>query len=583
MKLSRTIVGVLAAASTLVGALTEEQRVQDFQAVSAIFAKSYAPANWKIQVFGVNIFENGEWLKRVRAAKNDLEHTKILMEYVGSLQDTHSQLYMQSNFVADLGFYADLYDGKAVIDLLDRSIIPASRYPFVVGDEFVSIDGRPALEVAAELAKEQGWGNPRAALRAAIQRITYRQQAEHPLVVDLPEESTVVIRRQNGALETYKVRWAKTGYGIRDLGASASPRSLSKGLLLSEAGTTPEPEVDLISEKRRLQYAARLAKVSDRRVSLPKPFVRTEDGRLEKLESVRGFGRTTPVWTAPAGFVQRLGRNSTDVFYSGTYVSDGQRIGIIRMRDFSFLTNSQLNQLANEINFMNNNTDGLVVDVMRNPGGYDCAVVETTAMLVPGKFLVDGVSIRPSLSWITYFDNLLLDAEFFEDPQYVIDTWKFQRDLVIAAFGNGRGMTGAIPSCALDFTEPSYSFAYRKPLIVLVDDFSTSAADAFPGMMQDNKRGKLVGMRTNGAGGNVTAVNAGPWSETSTSYTESIAIRAEERKYDGFPASRFIENVGVRPEIELDYMTMENLLNGGRPFVTAFTKIIVDEIRAARP
>lgn len=584
MKFTNAIGGLLAVAGTLAGALTEDQRVQDFQALSAIYAKSYAPANWKIQALGVNIFDTADWLKRVRAAKSDLEHTKILMEYAGSFQDTHTQVLMQSNFYADLGFYCDLYDGKAIIDLIDRALLPARSYPFVTGDEFVSIDGRPALEVARELMKEQGWGNPRAALRMALDRVTFRQQAEHPLAVDLPEESTVVIRRQNGELATYKIKWDRLGFPIRDLGAAASPRTLSKGLRMSEVDATGVDAIlDLGSERGRRLYSAKMARLPESRLRLQKTEIVNEDGTRAPLDSVRGYGRSAPVWTPPQGFQQRLGRGGNDTFYSGTYVADGLRIGYVRMKDFLYLTNAQLSQLATEINFFNNNTDGLVVDVMRNNGGYDCAVVETAAMLIPGRFQVDGVSIRPSLSWITYFDQLLLLAEIFEDPQYVIDSYKFQRDLVVSAFGNGRGMTGSIPSCSLDFNEVSYSFAYRKPLIVLVDDFSTSAADAFPAMMQDNKRGKLVGMRTNGAGGNVFSVNAGPWSETSTSYTESLMVRSTERTYEGFPKSPFVENVGVRPDIELDYMTIDNVLNGGRSFVQAFTRIIVDEIRAAQP
>lgn len=46
----------------------------------------------------------------------------------------------------------------------------------------------------------------------------------------------------------------------------------------------------------------------------------------------------------------------------------------------------------------------------------------------------------------------------------------------------------------------------------------------------------------------------------------------------GFLTTQYIENVGVRPDIELDYMTTENLLQFGVPFVNAFTKIISDEI-----
>jgi len=570
------IVLILAAACLpTLAALTEQQRVQDFEALAGIYAKSYGAANWKIAALNINIFDTSEWLKRVRAAKNDLEHVQILMEYAASFQDTHTAVSLPSNFLADLGFYCDLYDGKVYIDVIDRALLPQRDYPFAIGDELVSIDNTPALELAAHLARGSGWGNPRAAQRFAIQGLTFRAQSQYPLAVNLPDESSVTIRRQSGELEVYVIPWNKSGFPLRDLGAASSSFAVSQSAIETEELPADRPAW------RRLFFERRLTRLPASRQWFPKRSIRNEDGSRSTLESIRGFGRQTPIWALPAGFQQRLGRNSNDAFFTGTYIADGLRIGFIRLRDFTFFTGFQLNQLSSEINFMNNNTDGLVVDVMRNPGGFDCATAEAAAMLIPGGFRVGGVSVRPSLSWITDYDNALLEAEFFGDPDYIIETLRFQRDLMIGAFSNGRGMTGSIPSCSLDFDDISYSFAYRKPLILLVDDFSTSAADSFASLIQDNQRGKLIGTRTNGAGGNVTDTRSGPWSETFTSFTESVLLRDRAIETADFGSTIYVENVGVRPDLILDYMTTENLRSQGRPFVEAFTKVIVDEIRAA--
>ena len=565
------------------GTLTEEQRVQDFQTLAGIYAKSYAPANWKILALGVNLFETDKWVKRVRAAKSDLEHVQILIEYGASLQDTHTGVSMLSNYLADLGFYCDLYDGKIMIDRIDRFLLPTRNYPFVVGDEFVSLDGRPVMDIAQELLKVEGWGNPRAALRYAIQGITLRPQASRPFAVDLPNESSAVIRRQDGTLETYKIKWDKTGLAIRNLGVAGTPGALSSGLQLNMSSEIEKSPLEDRPAWNKLFYTSRITRLAKDRVRPLRAMIQSEDGEKTSFQAVRGFGSRDPIWTPPAGFQLRQGRFSTHFFYSGTYLSDGQRIGYLRIPTFDFASNTQLNQLANEIVYFNNNTDGLVVDVMRNPGGRACSAVNAAAMLIPGTFNQIGFSIRPSLAWITLYDEAVIESEFFEDPQYVIDTLTFQRQLLLDAFNNGRGMTGSIPFCGLDFNLRSQSFAYQKPMITLIDDFSTSGADHFPAMLQDNKRGKLVGMRSNGAGGSVITTTAGGWSEVSTGLTESVMVRLEERSYPGFPKSTFIENVGVRPEIELDYMTVANLRNAGQPFVEAFTKIIVDEIKASKP
>jgi len=47
----------------------------------------------------------------------------------------------------------------------------------------------------------------------------------------------------------------------------------------------------------------------------------------------------------------------------------------------------------------------------------------------------------------------------------------------------------------------------------------------------------------------------------------------------GYPTSHYIENAGVHPDVEYDYMTRENLLQRGLPFVNAFTAAIRQDIR----
>jgi C-terminal processing protease CtpA/Prc len=120
---------------------------------------------------------------------------------------------------------------------------------------------------------------------------------------------------------------------------------------------------------------------------------------------------------------------------------------------------------------------------------------------------------------------------------------------------------------------------FTKPLIILIDEFSISAADIFPSMMQDNARGILVGMRTSGGGGSVSSYYAGFYSEGTASNTNSLVVRKEPVVTEEYPAAPFVENIGARPDIKLDYMKRENLMDGGRTFVSEFTGIILNQIR----
>ena len=101
-------------------------------------------------------------------------------------------------------------------------------------------------------------------------------------------------------------------------------------------------------------------------------------------------------------------------------------------------------------------------------------------------------------------------------------------------------------------------------------------------MLQDNGRGLLVGWRTNGMGGsnslNIQRFQVGDYSEGDTGITLSLMVRKAPVITPDFPPTQYIENVGVRPDVAIDYMTRDNLVNAGRTFVQAFTDVIVQQI-----
>jgi C-terminal processing protease CtpA/Prc len=114
---------------------------------------------------------------------------------------------------------------------------------------------------------------------------------------------------------------------------------------------------------------------------------------------------------------------------------------------------------------------------------------------------------------------------------------------------------------------------------MLIDEFSTSTADSVPSMIQDARRGLLYGKRTNGAGGNNTSFDGGPYSEGVTGMTLALQVRSNSIATTDYPVSNLIENVGVRPDFEADYMTKDNLLQSGFPFVNDLLQHTVSVIR----
>jgi hypothetical protein len=52
--------------------------------------------------------------------------------------------------------------------------------------------------------------------------------------------------------------------------------------------------------------------------------------------------------------------------------------------------------------------------------------------------------------------------------------------------------------------------------------------------------------------------------------------------FSGYPYTEYIENVGVWPDVPIEYMTRDNLLQNGVPFLTSVLQHLAYEIRKIR-
>ena len=556
--------------------LTTEQKLADFQQTAGVFVKGYGPLDWKKKLFNFDLLDTAPWAAKVRATTNDLEFFETMIAYLNSLTDAHSGYYMPSTFVARLNFSVDIYDGMLLVDFINRTRLPADEYPFAVGYELVSIDGQDAAKLLDFYTQYNSAANPRSTRRNAAALITTRPQQIIPSAPNVPEVSTVVFRRFDGNTETYRIRWNRSGLAWDGKGKLPVPRASIPGHSPTSSQAAGDPETDP-------------GMPAPESPSWMAPLERLWNCRLPEPRTVLNFGSIIPVFQGglPGTFVQRLGRLPTDFFFTGTYHSGGQRIGFIRIPSYAPADpNAALLQFASEIAFMQENTDGLVIDETRNPGGSVAYMHALLSYLHRETFRAMAFEVRATSSWIVSISSAYESAKAQGAPNEILDLFLKIQDALIAANRSGRGLTTPIPLDDITLErEPRRDrngnlLSYTKPLIVLIDEFSASGGDAFAAVIQDNGRGPLFGYRTMGAGGNVTEWDAGSYSEGGATLTESLMSRASERAGEaGYPSSRYIENVGVRPDIEYDYMTRENLFRSGRAFVDAFTGAIVEQIR----
>ena len=397
-----------------------------------------------------------------------------------------------------------------------------------------------------------------------------------PHVSGLGDAAAIVVRlASTGAENTYSIQWTKTGIPIDSQGSVPSlgfRRGLSLSGDLSPNGSTAmkaAPTIYQIGETTAAdntlpEYMQPIMPLLN--ASVPKDYY-----------SVLNFGGKFPIYAPPPGFTLRLGAQSTDFFLSGTYAVNGVRIGLIRIPTMSPPNVSlALQQLDTEIAYFNDNTDGLVVDVMRNPGGTVSFVESIAQRFIPTPFRTLGYEIRATGAWLFSFASQLNAARASNAPPQIIENLQNNFNEVLRAYNEKRGRSGPV---SLNLTgslilSPT-PVAYKKPLMVLVDEFSASGADAFPAILQDNHRGPLFGMRTMGAGGTVTSFTGTAYTESIIRITTSLMNRANPVVTGEFPPAPYVENIGVRPDIVEDYMTRANLIGSGAPYVQAFDLVCI--------
>jgi hypothetical protein len=498
----------------------------------------------------------------VAASKTDLEFYDLMSEYVASLNDAHSGYTLPSSYTASLNFYVDLYDGKALVDYINRTRLPASEFGFVTGYELVSIDGVAAQSLIDKYMRYNIAANPRSTRRLAAELVTFRPQQLIAAAPEVPEISTVVFRRPDGKLETYRIPWARAGLPLVSVGKFTTPKAAR---LTAEADDErPPDDPDPMQVIERLQNC----RLPDR--------------------GVLNFGSAWPIFAnaLPADFTLRLGSSPSDTFFSGVYSSGGYRIGYLRIPHYSPSdSNAALTALGKEIAYFQANTDGLVVDEMRNPGGSVSYVNAVLSYLIPTPWTAIGFELRATSEWVVAISSSLESAKAQGAPDAIIALLQGLKDAIQSANRQNRGRTEAIPldDLTLDRLPATDSkgnvVAYKKPILMLIDEMSASAADLAAATFQDNGRGPLLGWRTMGAGGNVETWEGGSYSQGLTSVTESLMVRSKDVITPDYPVTRYVENVGVRPDVEVDYMTTANFRSGGADFVDAFTKAVVDLIR----
>ena len=128
---------------------------------------------------------------------------------------------------------------------------------------------------------------------------------------------------------------------------------------------------------------------------------------------------------------------------------------------------------------------------MRNTGGNLCYGENIAARLSTDYFRATGFRLRPYWRRILNFYNSWINAKAAGASQGVIDQYEMLFKAMLAANTLGQTTTNSLPICTSSlivapFMDPDGNvLAYKKQILMLIDEFSTSTADSVPGMLRD--------------------------------------------------------------------------------------------------
>jgi hypothetical protein len=574
-------------------ALTLEQRISDLTQLASQYAKNYGPYEWKRDAVGFDLLRLTPWLQRIQHS-DDLDFQEALIEYVASLNDAHDSIAFPTTFSASLPMTVDIYDGKVLIDSINRTRLPLAQFPFVIGDELVSLDGRPVQELIASFRKYAIAANPRSTDRNAAARIVSRSQQTMPHIYQLGDAATVVIRlAATGATNTYTIPWVKNGIPILSQGPVPGPVRGRGVLRLSTDGQ--DITAGLPGGAAALASLFKIAEPGPADNNLPaymdpiRPLLNVSVST--DYYSILGFGSRFPIFALPAGFMDLNAPCATCIVRPGeplffnfaTFITaTGVRVGYLRIPSMSPPNSSiALAQLDRAMIVFGASTDGLIVDVMRNPGGSVAFVEAVSQRLIPTLFNIIGFEIRATAAWLFSFAAQLNNARLNPaTPPSVLANLEANFNAVLTAFNEDRGRSAPVSLNSTGSLQlQPVAGAYRKPILMLTDEFSASGGDMLPAIFQSNNRGPVFGWRTMGAGGSVVGFSGPAFTESIFRVTVSLMNRMHVVNTPDFPPAPYIENIGVRPDIAVDYMTRANLVSAGAPFVQAFTQAIENLVR----
>jgi hypothetical protein len=501
--------------------------------MKSVYRAEYAPADWKRSFAGYDL--DTEFNKAIAAVQANPNLTladarAILKNFIYAMKDYHTSISFVSTELATLPLTIKGTDtgkssqDKFFIAYIDRTKLPEASFPFHVGDEVVTFDGKLTGDAVAAVQAETPANVPTTDRALAENYLTKRQGSRG---LKVPQGAvTLGIKAQGSSITTQiQLVWDYTPEKIHPLG------SLSRGFAagVPTGGTIFHPMMNV---------ALADAPSTDNPYDL---------GGKKAFTPALG----TKIWESA----------ESDFFDAYIYkTADRKLIGYIRIASYEAPDYPKaVAEFARDIALFESATDALVIDQVNNPGGsvfylYTLASMLTTQPLYTPlhRMSITQADVSDALAQIEQLRNVKNDEDAkkaipavqtdgypisYEFAQFRLNYDRF----IVDEWNQGHKLTRPYWIDGVDHINPAATH-YSKPILLLINHLDFSGGDFFPATLQDNNRVTIFGSRTAGAGGYVNDIKV-PNNIGVNAFrcTESIAERVNQDP---------IENLGVKPDIE---------------------------------
>jgi hypothetical protein len=547
MKVAFILAALMAPLSAFASTTISDDTTNYLYGMKGVYSAQYAPAEWKKKYADYDL--NQEFTKALSAVQqnqnlNLTDARGILMNFVYSMRDYHTSIRFLSTEAATLPFLVHGAGDHFFIVYIDRTKLSQASFPFHVGDELATFDGRETKDVVAEVQNFTIANTPATDKALAELYLTSRSGARG---MPVPKGSIMIGVKKKGTDKVleHELTWDYSPEKI-------SPRAPT--LEFSNMPTTDGPKPS----------------------SALHPIMSV---MFDSLANPYGLG-ARQTFTPDLGV--KIWESSADnTFYAYTYLTPERKlVGYLRLA--GYIEPDYTKAVADFAGIITQlqSTDSLIIDQVNNPGGSVFYLYTLASMLTDQPLRtplhhmsITQADVMAALQTKARYQGVKNDddakkAATADDGAdgYPVD-YEFARfmvsyaDFLIEQWNQGHHISGPYWIGGVNRINPN-KVHYTKPILLLTNHLDFSGGDFFPAIMQDNKRVKIFGARTAGAGGYILQETyANNLGVALYSVTGSIAARV-----DGNP----IENLGVSPDKGFAYeITAEDYQNNYAPYVEA--------------